>query len=144
LYPKIRNPIQTWLLAVFTGGLYIIYWVGRVSREINLAEEKNILPIDYWSKFFIGWLAAYFVSFVYLLTTENIFPFVIIATIWLWFSFKVIVVIGKYVRQKQIANGESKPVNPVGAYFLLFAWILGLPYLQINLNKVIRHEQQNS
>jgi phosphatidylglycerophosphate synthase len=144
MYPKIRNPNVVWLLSLLTGGLYSIYWVGCISKEINFAEEKSVLPISQWTKMLFLCLLIYICAFVSLAINGNPALLMAASFYWLWLVVKVYKTVANYVKSKQETYSDASPISPGKGSMLLFLWCAGMPYLQNNLNKVITYEQQRS
>jgi len=137
---NVRSPIATWLLFMITGGLYIVYWIVKVTSEINKAEEKEIFPRRQWGVIFMVWLLIYSASLSLVFAGEGFSLYLGIVIVFFGFSFHVFTSIGTYVAIKQHYMQSPSPIKPIGAYFLLFAWGIGLLYLQTNLNSVIEYD----
>lgn len=113
---EVRNPVRTWLLCIFTCGIYMLYWWYTIGNELkNYLGKEDLNPtLD------VGLicLTAFFCGGP-------------------WYMFYLPIKYGKLIQEAQqragIANAEDQ-----GMSFLmwLFACGLGFKNIQDELNKV--------
>lgn len=145
MYPKIRDPIITWLLTVFTGGIYVFYWVWRITNELNSAEEKKIFNIRLW---------AYIWAILFLLVIAGVVnvkyvdspALILIAMLCLsGLSIYVQLTIGNYIKRKyKELNIKARYSNMISIILLWFVVNTGVPYMQYAINTIIEHERNRS
>ena len=143
--PRLRSPLRTWLLTVFTSGLYIFYWAWRVANELNGAEGKLVLNAPLWKHLFFAFLPTMFVAFLVTLYSGNPILFVVVALAFFAFLLYVQFSIGNYIKAK------DKELNTGATFsntlsFILF-WMVanvGAAYMQGGINRVIRGERARS
>ena len=145
MHPVIRKPSTQWLYTILTGGLYLFYWVWRLSYELNNAEEKVVLNISLWKKLLFTILVLTFSSFIYLKYANDTKPFVIMFTSYLIFIIYVFCEIGNYIKLKDKEHNLGISFSNLTFIFLLFLIAnTGVIYMQTALNKIIAREQNAS
>ena len=145
MYPKVRNPVISWLLTVVTGGIYLLYWVWHVATELNNAEERIVFPLKGWRRAAIVLFVLTAVGAVVAFQTKNPLLLFALALCLLAFFVHVQIYIGNYVKAKdaQLATG----VQFSNTMSVLLFWLVantGVAYMQSGINRVIRHEQARS
>lgn len=145
MHPKIRSPFTSWLLTVFTGGVYLFFWAWLVATELNNAEQKKIFPVKLWRNTIVLLYSLVFVGL--LLIVNSITPFVIVAAllsliVWLLY---VQVSIGNYIKSKDAQlNTGGNYSNALSVFLLWLVANSGVAYMQSGINRIIRHEQARS
>jgi hypothetical protein len=134
VFPRIRNPLMSWLLSVFTGGIYLIFWVGKVTAELNFAENKKVFKIEVWRNALIVLLLLVVAGFV--LNNPLLFAMTFIGLFIL--VIYVQLAIGSYIKlkDKELKTGASYS----NALSILSLWLvanLGVAYMQSGINRVI-------
>lgn len=145
MYPKIRNPLTSWLLTVLTSGIYLIFWAWRVANELNAAENRIVLNAKAWRQAFLAMLAFVLASFMFAAQTHNLVP--VLAASFLLFGLyvHVQVAIGNYIKSKDRALGTGASFsNFVSVFLLWFVFNLGIVYMQHGINRIIEHERARS
>ena len=145
MHPVIRKPSTQWLYTILTGGLYLFYWVWRISCELNNAEEKVVLNISLWKKILFVILALTISSLAYLKYANDIKPFLVMFTSYIIFIFYVFNKIGNYIKSKDKEHNLGISYSNFTFIFLLFVIAnTGVIYMQTALNKIITREQNAS
>ena len=145
MYPRIRSPLTSWLLTIFTGGIYLIFWFWRVANELNGAENKTVFKVGMWRKLFIALLFLSFAGVVVTINTKN--PLLLLVAILGLFGLCIHVqlAIGNYVKSKDIElNTGASYSNGVSVILLWLVANLGVAYMQSGINRVIHHERAHS
>lgn len=136
---------MSWLLTVFTGGIYLIFWSWRVATELNSAENRTMFSTETWRKAFASLLLLMVVGAVVAAKMNN--PIIFILTALCLFSFFVHVqlAIGNYIKLKdiQLNTGESYS-HTVSIVLLWVVANVGVAYMQRALNRIIRQERGRS
>lgn len=142
MYPRIRNPLVTWLLTALTSGLYLLYWGWRVSAELNSAEGKMVFNIAAWRNavlvlFLLNMLGAMF------LVKVDVTCFLVLFMVgFLSLFLYVQITIGNYIKQKYAELNIDKSYSNVLSIILLwFVLNLGIVYMQSSINLIIKHER---
>lgn len=145
MHPVIRKPLTQWLYTILTGGLYLFYWVWRVSSELNDAEGKIVLNISLWKKIFTVILILTTVAFLYTANENRIIPFLVMLASYLAFIIYVLCAIGNYIKIKDKEHNIGILFSNLTSIFLLFVVAnTGVIYMQRALNKIIASEQNAS
>jgi len=145
VYPKIRSPLASWLLTVFTGGIYLIFWSWRVATELNSAENRTVFRVDIWRRAFVALLFLTVVGAVVAAKMNN--PIILLVTALCLFSLFVHVqlAIGNYIKSKDIQlNTGGSYSHTVSIVLFWFVANLGVVYMQSGINRAIRHERAHS
>lgn len=140
-YPRIRNPVVSWLLTVATG-LYVLFWSWAVANELNAAEEREIFNVQRWRRLFLLLVLVVFVALVLALQADFIFPLVVATVLLLVFYLRVQLDFGNYIKSKdrQLQTGASYS-NAVFLFLFWFVANLGVLYMQVGINRVIRQQR---
>jgi hypothetical protein len=142
--PKIRNPFVSWLLTVFTGGTYLIFWAWLIANELNTAEKRAVFKIDIWRRTFFILTFAALVGFVVVKTNNPIFFLVVFLCMFSLFIY-VQFAIGNYIKSKDIELNTGKTYsNAMSVILLWFVANLGVAYMQASINRIIRLERERS
>lgn len=145
MYPKVRSPLVSWLLTVATGGAYLFFWAWRIAKELNSAEKRMVFPIVWWRNTTLVLFGLAVVGAVVAIQTKN--PFLLCAVLLCLFGFFVYVQIsiGNYIKAKdaQLETGGEFS-NAVSVVLLWLVANTGVAYMQLGINRVIRHEQARS
>lgn len=136
--PKIRSPFNTWLLAFLTGGLYLFYWIFKVGKEINYGEGVYIIPVTRWALDLMIYMLLLILTFIVMIDFKSQLPFMLFCLLLIQYTFELISEIAEYVAYNQRSNSQAWPVSPTLACILFLSGILCLPYLQANINRLIR------
>ena len=145
MHPVIRKPSTQWLYTVLTGGLYLFYWVWRLSSELNNAEGKVVLNISLWKKIFPVILVLTMAAFIYAANKNSIIPFLIMFTSYLAFIIHVLCAIGNYIKTKDKEHNTGISFSNLTSVLLLFVVAnTGVIYMQRALNQIISSEQNAS
>ena len=145
MHPVIRNPKTQWLYTIFSGGIYLFYWVWRLSYELNNAEEKTVLNITLWKNILFSILLLATGAFIYSKYTNNINPFAIIFATYLIFVIYVFCEIGNYIKLKDTEHCLGISFSNIKFLFLLFMIAnTGVIYMQKALNLIIERERNAS
>lgn len=141
MHPVIRKPSTQWLYTVLTGGIYLFYWVWRISSELNDAEGKVVLNISLWKKLLFVILALTISTLIYLKYANNIIPFLVMFVSYLTFIIYVLCKIGSYIKTKDKEHNLSISFSNFTSIFLMFVIAnTGVIYIQRALNKIITRE----
>ncbi len=145
MYPQVRSPLASWLLTVFTGGIYLVFWFWRVANELNSAENKNVFDVGLWRSSFFALLLLAVAGFAITASTKN--PMLLLVSILGLFGLclHVQVTIGNYIKSKDngLAIGKSYS-NGVSVTLLWLGASLGVAYMQSGINRIIEHERAHS
>ena len=145
MHPVIRKPLTQWFYTVLTGGIYLFYWVWRVSSELNNAEGKVVLNISLWKKIFPALLILTMAAFIYAAKKNSIIPSLIMFASYLVFVIYVLCAIGNYIKIKDKENNLGIYFSNLTSIFLLFVVAnTGVIYMQRALNQIIASEQNGS
>lgn len=143
--PRIRHPLATWLLTVFTSGLYFFYWAWRIASELNSAEGRIVLNAPLWKRLLFAFLPAIFVTFIVMVHSGNPVLFFVVAVAFFAFLLYVQFSIGNYIKAKDRELNTGRSFSNALS-FVLF-WMLaniGAAYMQIGINRVIQGERARS
>ena len=141
MYPKVRNPVETWLLTVGTGGIYAALWVWEVGSEINNAENSNIFRVHLWRFLTILSFLLCLVAIAVAVRSGNPAPAFIAIGLWGTLLAYVQVQVGNYIKSKEQELGL--PVTFSNAKSLLLMYLVGMSgmaYIQSNMNRIIESE----
>lgn len=142
MYPIIRNPIKVWAYAILSGGLYVFVWVGNIAKELNNAEDKEVLKVTLWKKLFFLSILCVFSSAIILKKYGLYLPFLISFFSLLAFYVYVQTSIGNYIQYKEIQLNETTTFsNTLSLVLSWFFAIAGIAYMQSHINKIIRAER---
>jgi hypothetical protein len=145
MYPKVRNPVVSWLLSLVTGGIYLSYWVWQVATELNNAEERTVFPVTGWRNAAFALFGLTAAGAVVAFQTKNPLLFFALALCLIAFFVHVQISIGNYIKAKddQLSTGvKFSNTMSVGLFWLVAN--TGVAYMQSAINRVIRHEQARS
>ena len=145
MHPKIRSPLTTWLLTIFTGGIYLLFWVWLIANELNTAEKRTVFNVDIWRKVFGALMFLALVTFVVAVTSNNPVYFLITALFTLILFFHIQLSFGNYIKSKDVQlNTGNTYSNSLSIFLFWFVANLGVAYMQSGFNRVIGHERANS
>lgn len=123
----------------------MIFWTWRVANELNNAENRTIFKVDAWRKSFFLLLVFAVVNIVFAIRADN--PLLFIVTVLCLFGFFIYIqiVIGNYVKSKDIElNTGGTYSNTVSVILLWMFANLGVAYMQSGINRIIRYERAHS
>jgi hypothetical protein len=139
--PKIRNPIETWLLTVGTGGIYAFLWVWEAGQELNTAEGTNVFKLHLWRLIAFILLPLVLLAFIISINLGNPAPAFAGIVVWGAFLVYVQVQVGKYIQRKDQELGLGLKFSNAKSLVLMYLVAMaGMAYIQTSLNKVIQSE----
>ena len=142
MYPRIRNPLATWLLTTLTSGLYLLYWGWRVAAELNSAEEKMVFNIAAWRNAFFVLFLLSMLGPMFLVKVDATYFLLLFMAGFLSLFVYVQISIGNYIKQKYAELNIDKSYSNVLSFILLwFVLNLGIVYMQSSINLIIKHER---
>ena len=142
MYPKVRNPILVWFLAIATLGLYIIYWGYTVSKELNFAEEKTVLAVDRWRKMFFSLVGFILIGILIVKISGVGMPVIIAFFLANIFYVYVQISIGNYIIKKQKELNLSETYwHAISFGLMYFFFSAGISYMQYCINEIIEVER---
>jgi hypothetical protein len=143
--PKIRSPLVSWLLTLFSGGFYLLFWVWLVAGELNHAERKTVLNAHLWRRIAAALLLTTFLGMAWAAGTQNPIPFLVPFLTLFGFCIYVQIAIGNYIKAKDRELNTGGSYSNALSVFLL--WVVansGVAYMQTAINRVIEHERMRS
>ncbi|MDH5180902.1 MAG: hypothetical protein OEZ39_13170 [Gammaproteobacteria bacterium] len=135
---KDKDPLLTWLLIFATGGIYLLYWIFRVGRTINRVEGIYLIPVGRWISDFVLYIQLFIFTIIFMIDFGSAGLLTLVCIAWLKYIYEVITVFGKYIAFKQYVAGHETTFTPILGYLLFLFGMLGVAYLQANLNKVFK------
>ncbi len=145
MYPKVRNPLVTWLLTVATGGIYLFFWAWHIAKELNNAENRMVFPIMWWRNTTLALFGLAAVGALIAIQTNNPLLFFVVGLCLFSFFVYVQISIGNYIKAKDAQLGTGGEFsNAVSVVLLWLVANTGVAYMQSGINRVIRHEQARS
>lgn len=148
MQPKLRNPLASWLLTVFTGGIYLLFWVWLIANELNAAENRTIFEVNIWRKIFLVLMILIFALFVFTATTSDYKLLALLLVMCLCLLILYIhiqLAFGRYIKSKDVELKTGKLYSDVTSILLFwFVGTLGVVYMQSAVNRIIRHERERT
>lgn len=148
MYPKIRKPLITWMLTLITGGIYLPFWIWRLSKEINFAEQFEVFPVTLWKRVFLTLLAFIFLVLLFIAIIDSMWPTIVLFVLMLlglFFIIQVMSTIGGYIQKKDKQLGTGESFSHALCMILMFMLAnAGVAYIQAGINRIIKEQQSNS
>jgi H+/Cl- antiporter ClcA len=139
--PKIRNPIETWLLTAFTSGIYALLWVWKVGQELNTAEGTNVFKLHLWRLIACILFPLVLLAAIISINSGNPTPVFVGFFVWGAFLIYVQIQIGNYIKHKDRELGLGLNFSNAKSIMLMYLVAnYGMAYIQHSLNKVIQNE----
>lgn len=145
MYPKLRRPFVSWLLTVFTGGIYFLFWVWNIANEVNSSENRIVFPVKQWRIITLTLYMLAAVGIVITKMTSSPLFFFGVAIFLLGYFLYVQISIGNYIKKKDVELITGKEFSNTLSIFLF--WMvanIGVAYMQFGINRIIRCDRARS
>ena len=136
---------MSWLLVFLTGGVYSLFWIWGVANELNSAERREVFKVRRWRLIFLLLIAALFLAVIVAEWLNVWSPVLLVAVCLLTFWVSVQVAIGGYIKRKDRELGTGAAYS--NGIFLILFWCvanLGVAYMQVGINRIVRTERSAS
>lgn len=146
-----KNPVIEYLLAGCTFGLYFIYWLYRITNQINLLTKSKGIPNRLLLIFLVVIIASFYITLGVLAIVVDPRPehithctVIFMGTFYLFFAYcgsEIARAIGDLQKNYSVDKRCSSFVCTILVFGGLF---LIVPYLQYHFNSVINKKNHNN